>query len=110
MKKQKAQKIQKTRARKKNEEDWFVLMGFDRTDKDQQGFLAMNDGKGFASYKITHDVHEALKFPSKNVDSLSSYGTPEQWLKFFSEERELKNWKFHLMKILKPKDRMEKKA
>lgn len=77
-------------------------MGYNRKDKDQQGMLAMNDGKGTSSYKIVGYIKDALKFPSKNVDKVSGFGTPEQWLEFFSSEPELKDWKFHLMKILAP--------
>ena len=104
-------KQRQTEAKKKNEESWYVLMGFDTTDKDQQGMLALNPDKKSPlsdSYKIVHDVHEAMKFPSENVDGLSSFGTPEQWLEFFSREQELKHWKFHLMKVLKPKSRHDK--
>jgi hypothetical protein len=78
-------------------------MGYNRKDKDQQGMLGMSDGKGTSSYKIVDYVKDALKFPSQNVDKASDFGTPEQWLEFFSSEPELKNWKFHLMKILSPR-------
>ena len=82
-------------------------MGFDRNDKSQQGMLALNPNKKSPlsdSYAIVHDVHEAMKFPSKNVYNLSSFGTPEQWLEFFSKEKELRSWSFHLMPVLAPRN------
>ena len=42
--------------KQKHEVSWYVMMEYNRDDKDQQGILGMNDGKGRASYKIVHDI------------------------------------------------------
>lgn len=75
-------------------------MGFNKDNEDETGMLGL-DLEAKKPYKIVHDVHEALKFPSKNINNVKGFGTPEQWLDFFNHEPELGRWKFHLIKVLK---------
>ena len=79
------------------------MHGFKRDDEDVTGFLAMNEDKAkdYAAdtYKMIHDLSCALKFPSMNIYNVDSFGTPQQWKKFFEGEDELSAWKFKLMKI-----------
>jgi hypothetical protein len=80
-----------------------MLMGFNKNDKDETGFLALDkDHVKKNVYKMTKDATEALRFPSINVNNLSSFGTPKQWLEFFKGEHELSGWKFHLVKAKAP--------
>lgn len=74
-------------------------MGYNKDNEDETGMLAF-DNESKKSYKIVNDVKEALKFPSKNINSIDGFGTPEQWLDFFNKEPELENWKFHLIKVM----------
>lgn len=86
---------------------WFVLRGFKIDDKDTTGFLGINKNYAKTSkdsvYKIVDDKEDALKFPSENVYKTKGFGTPKQWLEFFKGEDDLKEWKFHLMKVIAPK-------
>ena len=82
--------------------DWYVLMGFNKENDSETGFLAMNMGRTDyrqKAYKIVHDTRKALKFPSENIYGVNGFGTPKQWLEFFKGEDELSTWKFHLSKI-----------
>lgn len=74
-------------------------MGFNKDNEDETGMLAF-DNESKKPYKIVQDMHDALKFPSVNVNNVSGFGTPEQWLKFFNTEPELSSWKFHLVKVM----------
>ena len=83
---------------KNNTTKWFVLMGYNKNNEDNTGFLSFNiDEK--VPYKIVDNVNDAMKFPEKNVTSKKGFGTPVQWLKFFNSEPLLNEWKFHLMQI-----------
>ena len=84
---------------KKSEVKWFALMGYNKDNEDETGLLAF-DNESKKPYKIVHDMKEALKFPSENVNKVNGFGTPEQWLEFFSKEPELESWKFHLIKVM----------
>jgi len=79
----------------------LVLYGFNKNNIDNVGFLALNDRRGpmQSSYKITHDINEALKFPKENIDGNPQFGTPAQWYQFFLKEPSLKNWQFHFVKL-----------
>ena len=97
---QKIPAVQRTAVKKrKTDVSWFVLMGFNKDNEDETGMLAF-DNESKKPYKIVNDIKEALKFPSKNVNNVNGFGTPDQWLEFFNREPELENWKFHLMKVM----------
>lgn len=82
---------------------WFVLRGFNRYDKSETGFLAIDKSRASKNvYKIVEDREDAMKFPSTNVYGTDSFGTPKQWLEFFKGEEELSSWKFHLLKTNAP--------
>ena len=83
---------------------WYVLCGFKLENKDETGFLGINaPEKSKDIYKIVDSQDEAMKFPSQNIYGVKGFGTPKQWLEFFKGESELEDWKFHLMKIRRPK-------
>ena len=76
---------------------WYAMRCFKKDDKNDVGFLGISKSKKHA-YKIVDDAEDALKFPSENVLSANGFGTPKQWLEFFKNEPELKDWKFHLVR------------
>lgn len=83
---------------------WCVLFGFSRDDHSETGCLAFRSEAEIRAkpalgiYKIVDDISEAKHFPCENYDNAGGFATPEKWLEFFSEEPELKDWKFHLVK------------
>ena len=96
--------------KKPDKVSWYALMGFDKTNEDNVGFLALNredqsNKKCRKAYAIVHEISDALKFPSENVNGKDNFGTPEQWLNFFKNEHELSDWSFHLTKIKTPKQK-----
>ena len=93
----------KSTAKKSSKIDWFMLMGYNKENKDETGFLAIDNQSKKNAYKCTKDHLEALKFPSKNVYNVDSFGTPKQWLEFFKGEDELSGWEFHLVKTRDPR-------
>ena len=100
----KSRKHSKTAPDKKTQAEktavkWFALMGYNKDNEDETGMLGI-DLEAKKPYKIVHDMNEALKFPSENVNNVKGFGTPDQWLKFFNSEPDLDNWKFHLVKVL----------
>ena len=97
----KKQTQKKKKQQKTNDVKWFVLRGFNKQDEDKVGFLALDDDNH--KYSIVDSISEALKLPSKNVNNVSSFGTPEQWFDFFKNDDALSDWKFHLMKIRSPR-------
>ncbi len=111
-KKRKTKKLQKTQIKptaqsKSDKVAWYALMGFDKTNEDNVGFLGLNreeqlNKRCLKAYAIVHDISAALKFPSENIDGKDNFGTPEQWLNFFKTEHELSDWSFHLTKIKSP--------
>lgn len=96
----------KPRRRRSVKEDackWYALMGYNVDDQDDTGLLALDRSlSAHSSYKITHDIADALKFPAKNINKISSFGDPDQWLDFFSKDPELSSWRFHLIGVRKP--------
>ena len=81
-----------------------MLVGYNKEDKNKTGFLAINEkSTGKNIYKCTKNYIEALKFPSKNIYNVDSFGTPKQWLEFFTKEDELSGWEFHLVKTKDPR-------
>ena len=98
----------KTSKKKSQNEDsvvWYVLRGFNRSNKNETGFLSINKPtySNPNLYEIVDSLENATKFPSKNVFNIKGFGTPQQWFDFFKKEHELANWKFHLMKTKAPK-------
>ncbi len=51
-------------------------MGYNKDNEDETGMLGI-DFEAKKPYKIVHDVKEALKFPSENVDNVKGFGTPD---------------------------------
>ena len=83
---------------------WFALRCFKKDDKDETGFLAIDNSKlAKQIYKIVESVDDAMKFPSVNVYGTKGFGTPKQWLEFFKGENDLSSWKFHLVVVKAPK-------
>lgn len=91
----------KTKPTKKR---WCILFGFKRDNHSETGCLAFRGEEELASnpklglYKIVDDASEAKHFPCENYEGKAGFASPEKWLEFFSEEPELKEWKFHLVK------------
>ena len=85
--------------------DWFALMGYDKTNEDHVGFLALDAEQTNKKkiYKIVDSIPEALRFPSVNISGSKTFGTPQQWLEFFNNDSELSDWSFHLIKTKAPK-------
>lgn len=84
--------------RRKPKVKWFALMGFNVDNEDETGMLKLDDSSK-TLYSITHDVKDALKFPSININNIKGFAKPEKWLKFFNSEPLLVNWKFHLISV-----------
>lgn len=86
---------------------WCVLFGFKRDDHLKIGYLAFRGEaeprakSSLGGYKIVEDISDAKYFPCENYDDIEGFAPPEKWLEFFSEETELKDWKFHLVKQTK---------
>ena len=84
---------------------WCVLFGFKRDNHSETGCLAFRTSDEIKAnphigiYKIVDDASDAKHFPCENYDNIKGFASPEKWLKFFSEEPELKDWKFHLLKM-----------
>ena len=83
----------------------YVFRGFNKNDKDDVGFLSLKQynvkHELSKCYYIVEDIDDASRFPSKNIKNIEGFGTPQQWLKFFEDEPELHQWKFHLLKVAK---------
>ena len=83
---------------------WCILFGFKRDGHTKTGCLAfrsmaeINANPKLGLYKIVDDASLAKHFPCENYDNIQGFANPEKWLDFFSEEPELKSWKFHLVK------------
>lgn len=83
---------------------WCVLFGFKRDNHSETGYLAFRTpdeikaNPSIRIYKIVGGASDAKHFPCENYDSIEGFAPPEKWLEFFSEESELKDWKFHLVK------------
>lgn len=83
---------------------WCVLFGFKRDNHSETGCLAFRTSDEIKAnprigiYKIVEDASDAKHFPCENYDNIEGFAPPEKWLEFFSEEPELKDWKFHLVK------------
>lgn len=92
---------------------WCVLFGFKRNDHNETGCLAFRDEEEMrlnprlGLYKIVKDISEAKHFPCENYLSASGFAPPEKWLEFFNSERELREWKFHLVKRMSTNEKNE---
>ena len=92
-----------SKTQKKPKVKWYVLRGYNISNKDDTGFLSIDKaGKPHQIYKIVESQDDAIKFPSENVYGTKGFGTPKQWCEFFKGEPELEDWKFHLMTIRGP--------
>ena len=81
---------------------WYAIRAFKADDKDEVGFLAIDKGANGTPYVFVEDLCDAMKLPSKNINQVSGFGTPAQWLEFFKGEDELSSWKIHLVKVAAP--------
>ena len=80
----------------------YVMYGFCLADPDDVGYLATIPNDVECENVICDDIKEAKLFPSANVNGITGFGTPEQWLKFVNDEfKDIYGegaWKFHLVK------------
>lgn len=72
------------------------MFGFMKSDPDTVGFLKVTK----TGYEVVPDRSDATPFPETNRRRLKGWAKPEKWLKFFSEEKELAGWKFHIVKFI----------
>ena len=88
--------------KKKTEAANYVMYGFCLADPDDVGYLASIPQDMESEGIIAEDIHDAKLFPNTNVDGITGFGTPQQWLKFINAEfKEIYGpyaWKFHLVK------------
>lgn len=83
---------------------WYVIRCFNLNDHDNTGFLSIDKSRTSKDvYRIVDSLEDAMKFPSINVYGTKGFGTPKQWIDFFKGEYELRDWKFHLVKVAGPK-------
>lgn len=82
---------------------WCALYGFNINNKDKTGYLGFRDERELRAnprlglYKIVKCAEEAAHFPCENYLSNPDFAPPEKWLEFFKKERELSQWRFHLV-------------
>lgn len=80
----------------------YVMFGFCLADPADVGYLATIPNDAECEDVITYNIREAKLFPSTNVNGITGFGTPKQWLKFVNEEfKDIYGpyaWKFHLVK------------
>lgn len=80
----------------------YVMYGFCIGATDEVGYLAKIPTHIDDENVITDDIKDAKLFPSINVNGITGFGTPEDWLKFVNEEfHEIYGpyaYKFHLVK------------
>ena len=81
---------------RKRKKLWYVLYGFNKNEENQTGYLSFKETPKF-KYEVVDDVDLARYFPAENYDKASDFASPDKWLKFFNKERELVDWKFHLI-------------
>ena len=111
MERKRRKKTQQVKPEKKRR--WCILFGFNRADHSDTGCLAFRDEEEIRLnprlrlYKIVKNASEAKYFPCENYYNLSSFAPPEKWLEFFSREKELKDWKFHLVKKTSTNEKKE---
>lgn len=75
-------------SRKKKKEKYAVLYGFNIKNKNKTGYLKIDrDG-----YSIVQDKSAAAGF---SISTESGRGTPEDWCRFFKDEPEISDWRFH---------------
>lgn len=74
--------------RKKKQQTYAVLFGFNIKDKNQTGYLCITDNE----YKIVNNHVLATKYL---LNVKPGKGTPKDWCEFFKEEEKLNQWRFH---------------
>ena len=84
----------KKQTEKKGEDRFAVLFGFNVEDKDRTGYLKV----GKTGYSVTEDPAEATAF---SLNPESGKGTPKDWCRFFKSERDISNWRFHPVIMVK---------
>lgn len=85
------QKRRQKRQRRTDRNVSYVMFGFDKDDNEKVGFF----GKDL---DIVYDADDAKVFCSKNKSKLVGFTTPEKWLEFINDDKDLNhNFKFHLV-------------
>ena len=80
----------------KEKKRWYVLYGFNKNEESKTGYLSFRQKPSF-KYEVVDDIKLAKRFPADNYDKLDDFAPPEKWMKFFNQEHELSDWKFHLV-------------
>ena len=75
----------------KKRKKYAYLFGFDRSDIDQTGYLAVKDGKCL----VVKDRASARRFELKKPRGDGKWVPPGKWRDFFNAE--MPGWKFHLV-------------
>lgn len=69
----------------------YVLYGFKKAEPASVGYFGKELG-------IVDEIDIAMKFPVKPKEGQIGFGTPEQWLEFINDDKDLnKGYKFHLV-------------
>lgn len=80
-------------ARKRKQPKYYVLFGFNKSDKDETGYFDDNN-------QITPELSCAKLFPSENIFGIKGFGKPEKWVEFINTDKSLnKGYKFHLVTV-----------
>lgn len=83
------------RKKKKKSINYYVLYGFNKSDKDITGYFDCNN-------KITTELSCAKLFPSENIFKVKGFSEPEKWVEFINTDKYLNNgYKFHLVRVSK---------
>ena len=80
----------------KEKKRWYVPYGFNKNEESETGYLSFRQKPSF-KYEVVDDIKLAKRFPADNYDKLDDFAPPEKWMKFFNQEHELSDWKFHLV-------------
>ena len=80
--------------RKKKQQKYAVLFGFNIKNKNQTGYLCITNNE----YKIVNNHTLATKY-SLNIKT--GEGTPKDWCDFFKNEEKLDQWRFHPVILIK---------
>ena len=80
----------------------YVMYGFCLAEPEDVGYLAKIPQDADDEDVICDDIHKAKLFPSSNVNGITGFGTPQQWLELVNQEfADIYGegaWKFHLVK------------
>ena len=99
LKQMKKNKTIKADARQKK----YVMFGFQISDPDNIGYLKILKDKTDCGafpvygdiYQFVPDIEDATKFNVRNTDKISGFAGKAKWTKFFNNEAELSDFKFH---------------